>query len=442
MYIINRYTVMAALLFMTQSLFAQQTDRLQLEQAIEMALRNNRPLQIKQLQTEEKKAKLQEDGIKQYPSVIISSAYQYNQNLGALIIPEGSFGSLPLGGTNIALPNEEKSFELGKHHNFNAGVTVYQPLTQLRKIKAGIDVSKTDVLISEQEKVKATLQVKQAVERLFYGLLINRKQQEEARAKLELARTKLYDVESALLSGKTIDVNKAGLLANMADEEQNLLKLDIQADDYMADLKQLTGITADSISLEMPADMQPTPVATQMDTLNNVDLRIATLGKQKTEHAIRATKAGYLPDVGLIAGYTYQTGNILYPTTNPYAGASLRWNIQDMFSNKQVLKQRHFLLQQAETNIANTREQVTNDITRTQRRINQAAALIAVAQKAVNYRKEELKLQHDKNEAGLNIAADILQTKSQLAKAEADLLAAQLSYRLAGSDLKILTGGN
>lgn len=123
-------------------------------------------------------------------------------------------------------------------------------------------------------------------------------------------------------------------------------------------------------------------------------------------------------------------------------GAFLRWNIQDLFSNKQVLKQRQFLLQQAETNITNTREQVTNDIARTQRRINQAAALIAVAQKAVTYREEEMKLQEDKSDAGLNIAADILQTKSQLAKAEADLLAAQLSYRLAQSDLKILTGGN
>lgn len=249
-------------------------------------------------------------------------------------------------------------------------------------------------------------------------------------------------MESALLSGKTVNVNKAGLLANIADEEQNLLKLDIQADDYTADLKQLTGITADSIILEMPGDIHPVSSPAPADTFNNVDLKIATLGKLKTEQAIRATKAGYLPDVGLIAGYTYQTGNILYPTSNPYAGASLRWNIQDLFSNKQVLKQRQFLLQQAETNITNTREQVTNDIARTQRRINQAAALIAVAQKAVTYREEEMKLQEDKSDAGLNIAADILQTKSQLAKAEADLLAAQLSYRLAQSDLKILTGGN
>lgn len=183
---INRYTVMAALLFVTGTLFAQQPGRLQLEEAIDMALRNNHPLQIKQLQTEEKKAKLQEDGIKQYPSVIVNSAYQYNQNLGELVIPAGSFGSLPIGGSNVSLPGEDKTFELGKHHNFNAGVTVYQPITQLRKIKAGIDVSRTDVLISEQERIKASLQVKQAVERLFYGLLINRKQQEEARAKLEL----------------------------------------------------------------------------------------------------------------------------------------------------------------------------------------------------------------------------------------------------------------
>ena len=56
------------------------------------------------------------------------------------------------------------------------------------------------------------------------------------------------------------------------------------------------------------------------------------------------------------------------------------------------------------------------------------------------YRTEELKVQLDKEKSGLNTASDILNTKALLAKARADLLAAQLNYRLALTDLKILTG--
>lgn len=426
-------------LLMAPVLHAQQPMPLDLQQAIDLALQHNRALHIKKLQQSEKAAKLHEDAIKQYPAVTVSSAYQYNQNLGALNIPAGYFGALPLGGTTIELPNKDASFELGKHNNFNAGVTVYQPITQLGKIKAGMEVTKTDVLIAEQESRKAALQIRQAVEKLYYGLLINQQQQVTANANLQLAQMKQFDVESALMAGKTVDASKAGLQANVADEEQNLLKLQIQADDYMADLQQLTGITADSVILA-EVDYTPQPISDSISGENNVDIRLANLTRVKTEQAIKAAQRSYLPDFGLMAGYTYQTGNVLYPNSNPFVGASFKWNIQDIFSNKQVMHQRNFQLQQSTEYVANTQETVNHDIAKAKRRINQAIALIAVAQKAVNYRQDEVKIQQDKQDAGLNIEADLLNTKSMLAKAQADLLSAQLNYRIALSDLRILTG--
>ncbi|KAA9340381.1 TolC family protein [Larkinella humicola] len=436
---------LAIVWLITTPAIAQQGEPLTLQKAIDLALQNNHLLNAKKWQVEEKRAQVKESEIKKYPSVSVSSTYQYNANLGALVIPQGSFGSLPLSAENVvALPNADKTFVLGNHHTFNVGATVYQPVSQLGKIRTGIDLAKTDVRMAEMEKEKAALRIRQTVEKVYYGLLITRKQKEEAQAKLDLAHLKLYDVESALLSGKTVDAGKVGLQANIADEEQNLLKLTIQAEDYTADLKQLTGILTPSFIPEdvMPAVQTSHSVeeAKTIATTHNVNLKIATLGQIKTELAIKAAKLSYRPDVGLIAGYTYQTGNVLYPANNPFAGVSFKWNIQDLVANKQVLNQRGFLLQQARENVANTQEQVTNDIEKAYRKINQATALIAVAEKAVNYRTQELKIQNDRKDAGLNTQADILTTKSLLAKAQADLYAAQLNYRLAQSDLKILTG--
>ncbi len=424
--------------------YAQQGQSLTLEQAVEMALQNNHLLNVRKLQVAEKEAKVAEDAIKRYPVASVSSSYQYNANLGQLVIEQGSFGALPLGGTTIALPNEEKTFPLGKHHNFNAGVTLYQPITQLGKIKTGIEVAKTDAELARHEQSRASLQIRQAIEKLYYGLLITQKQQEEANAKIKLAQMRLYDVESALLSGKTIDVNKAGLQANIADEEQNLLKLRIQTEDYTADLKQLTGIETDSIILAPVANMA-TGTGTLDSYLSNAatsnnDIKIASLTEIKTQKAIRAAEQGNLPDIGLVAGYSYQTGNLLFPNNNPFVGAQFKWNIQDLVANKQVIRQRHFLSQQARENLLNTQNQVKNDVSKTHRKLTQATALIAVAEKAVKYRTEELKVQTDRQASGLNLEADILNTRSLLAKAEADLLAAQLNYRLAQSDLQRLAG--
>lgn len=423
-----------------------QEQALTLQQAIEAALESNHLLKAKSLQIEEKKIKTKEDLIKKYPAVTINSTWQYNANIGELVIPQGSFGALPLNpSTTIQLPNEDKSFELGKHQNFNAGATIYQPITQQAKIHTGIELSKTEVQIAEQEKRKATQQIEQAVEKLFFGILINSKKADESKAKLELSKLKLYDVESALLSGKTINLSKEGLQASIADEEQELLKLNIQREDYAADLKRLTGIDVLRLNL-IPVDLDLAKPKSASDyqtsaLSRNADLAIAELTLNKTRLGIKAAKQSYLPDVGIIAGYTYQQGNILYPTNNPFAGLNFKWNIQDLFANRQVLNQRTLQLQQAKENQANTMEQLHADLEKAVRKIHQAEALINAAEKVMKYRNQELKIQLDKRAAGLNVPADVLASRSTVAKAEADLYAAQLNYRLAHSELSALTEG-
>jgi len=428
-----------------RTLQAQSIEPLSLEKAVDLALQNNHLLNIKELQVGEKEAKIRESRIKAFPTLIANSAYQYNQNLSVLTFPPGSFGSLPLSPElTIPLPPEALSFPLNERENFSAGLTLYQPLTQLGKIKAGVDVSKSDVMIAEQERIKASLQLQQAVEKIYYGLLINLKHKEEAEARLELARIKLHDVESAWLSGKTVASSKAGLLAGVADEEQNLLKLVIEAEDFSADLRHITGLTADSLVLEeVEFRMESIPLPDSFKTSaanHNSDLMIAGLSQTKAEQARKAARYTYLPDLGLVAGYTYQTGNYIYPEHNPFIGASFRWNLQDILLNRQLVNQRNFSVQQTMEFALDAEDKLNSDIDKAYRKITLAEALVNVAQKAVLYRQEELKIQQDKEEGGLNTASDLLDAKALLAKAQADLLAAQMNYRIALTDLKMLAG--
>ncbi len=435
------------LIISTTSLTAQEVRSLTLENAVSLALQNNHLLNIRKLQVEEKQQKVNEDRVKYLPVIGIGGSYQYNTNLQVLTIEQGRFGQLPYGGVMIPLPATNEVFELGNHNVYNAGVTIYQPLTQIGKINAGVKYSKTEMQIAETEENKAMLQVRQGVEKLFFGLLILQKQIEEAEIKVSLARTKLHDVESALAAGKTTESSIYGLNASMADEEQNLLRLKIQYDDYADDLIQLTGLD--------PADsMIPEPVAPENLKENiaspdtslsiassaNNDLRLAALNKTKAGYSLRASKFSYLPDLGIQGGYTYQEGIDIYPKNNMYVGASLKWNLSDALSNRMVQKQRIYLRQQAEENLLNTREQVNRDIAKAYRRLKQSEELIRVAGKVVEYRREDLKIQSDRRRSGLNLEADLLSAKAAMAKAEADQYAAQLNYRISLSELKILTG--
>jgi outer membrane protein TolC len=435
------------LIISSSRLSAQEIRSISLDNAVSLALQNNHLLNIKRLQVEEKQQKVNEDKVKYFPVIGIGGSYQYNSNLQVLTIEQGRFGQLPYGGVLIPLPATNEVFELGNHNVYNAGVTIYQPVTQIGKINAGVNYSKTEMKIAETEKTKAILQVKQAVEKLYFGLLIVQKQIEEAELRVSLAKTKLHDAEISLAAGKTTESSIYGLSAGMADEQQNLLKMKMQYDDYSTDLIQLTGlgpalyIIPEPVSPDNLAEnIASIDTSLSMAGLHNYDLKLAVLSKAKAEYSIKASKFSYLPDLGLQGGYTYQEGIDIYPKNNAYIGASLKWNLNDAFSNRMVQKQRMYISKQAEENLHNTREKVNSDILKAYRKLKQSEELVRVAGKVVEYRREDLKIQSDRRRSGMNLEADLLEAKASMAKAEADLYAAQLNYRISLSELRILTG--
>lgn len=429
------------------SLPAQERLQLNLDEAVDLALKNNHLLNVRRLQVEEKQAKVNEDRVKFLPMVALGGSYQYNTNLPSLAIYQGQFGQLPYGGVIIPLPASDEIIQMGNHNIYNAGVTFYQPVTQLGKINAGVLVSKTELHIARTEVSKVAIQLRQNVEKLYFGLLILQKQIEEAEIRVDLAGTKLRYAENALLAGKTTESGRYGLLAAAAGEEQNILKLKIQYDDYSADLKQIADIDPEcELALE-PVHSDTEIIDTSFidtyevsQTGGNSDLMLAALSKTKAEYSVKASKFSYLPDLGILGGYSYQEGSVIYPKTNTFFGASLKWNLQDMLTNRAVHKQRFFLERQAEENLAYRKEEIRKDIQKTLRKLKQSAELVTVAEKVVEYRREEFKIQADKRKAGLNLEQDLLEAQAEMAKAEADLLAARLNCRMVLSEMKILTG--
>lgn len=441
---ILRLMLIILALFVNLNLYAQEKPSVNLRQAIGMALENNHMLKIRSYQVEEKESKLSESRIKALPSLIANSTWQYNQNLGNLTIEPGEFGKLPLSSqVVIPLPSSQLNFPLSKHNTLNAGVTLYQPVTQLGKIRAGAGVSKSELLISEKEKEKTGMLISQAVEKLYFALLITGKEIEEAQAKIQSAELRLRDAESALKSGKTIETNLSGLQAAMADEEQKQIRLRFQEDDYLADFSALTGLKTGEFTIEpvdlLKGDDSPETLQNTITDENN-DLQIARLTRTKAEQAVRAAQWGYLPDAGLIAGYTYQKGNKIFPEQNPFVGAALKWNLQDLLLNRQVVNQRRSQLLQAQEQVSLMEIQVAADVEKTRRKLIHSRELIEAARKAVKYRADELNVEQAKAQNGLNTISAVYNARANLAKAEADLLSARLNYRMVITELEILCG--
>ncbi len=440
----NKLYIVPLFLILTLSVSnAQEQKVITLEDASNLAVENSRLLKMKGYQVAEKQAKVSESKVKYYPQATINSNYTYNTEVVSLTIPAGRFGSLPIGGNTISLPGSEAVFPLTEKNLFSAGVQVYQPITQIGKISQGVAVSKYDAKIIEKEADKARMQIKQAVEKLYFGILISEQQKLESEAKIAMLEIKMVDVESAVNSGKALESSELGIMASLADEQQTLLKTEIQLENYRSDFKQLTGIQEDEFSLAM-VDFQISELgvdkADSSTVKENVDIQIANFTQSKAKAGVKASNYTSLPDFGIVGGYDYQTGNYLYPTNHLYIGVALKWNLNDLTGNTYATKQRKIAHLQATENRLNVEETTVKEANKIERNIRQSLQLISVAQKVVDFRTKDFEVQQNRLDAGLILKSDFLGAKASLAKSQSDLLAAQLSYRLAVSEKQMLRG--
>ncbi|UHG89261.1 TolC family protein [Spirosoma oryzicola] len=433
--------VLCIFVFINPALRAQT---ITLAQAQEQAIQQNRRLKIARYKVDETSYKITEARSRLYPLIVANGMYTYNGVTQDLTLPRGSISVLP-GATPIPLPQQDLTLFRAKHHLFLGNVLAYQPISLLGKIKDGIKVAQADVDLANTQVSQAELAIRQGVEKLYFGLLIAQKQQQQALATIALTQAKLYDLESALLAGKTDPVNKVGLQADLANQQQQLLQTNNQIEDYTADLNELMGQPTGTALTPTPlADSLPVlpPVETFLERAKsgNLEVRQADQTSQKASLGVQAARKDYIPTVGAVGGYLFQNVISDLPQSNYFLGLQVSYTIVDFGRRKASLNQRLSQQKQADENRQYTQEHITGEVEKAYRKARQAAALLPVAAQAAQYRRDEFKLKNDRLIAGLALKRDVLETQAALTKAEVDLYAAQLAYRLAVSDLHLLTG--
>lgn len=411
-----------------------------LQQAKEMAVTQNRLLKIARFKVDESKYGINSMRSRYYPNVSADGLYAYTTKTD-LTLDQGSLGNL--GG--IELPPQSIQLYEGDHNIFGASVRAEQPITQLTKISTGVKVAQTDVSLAEVAVEKSEIEVKQGVEKLYYGILIAQKQKVQAEVDVQLAETQLYDVESALMAGKADSTYRYAAQAQLAGKRQKLLQTAYQIENYTADLKELLGLSPQTeLKLTESDDLIPLlqPLQSYLTeaVAHSPEIRMADFTRQKASLGVTAAKKDYIPDLGVFAGYTYQNVINLLPDNNYHAGILLRWKILDFGTRKSMVNQRLSQQRQAEENLEYAREHVQNEIEKAYRNARQSTQLIQAASSAVSYRKEELRLKQNSKVAGLLLKKDVLETQSNLAQAEVDYFSALLNYRLALSSLEAIAG--
>ena len=403
---------------------------LTLDNAVQIAVANNRSLKIATLEVDKSSWQIAEVKTKRLPSLSGTILASQLLNEVSFSFPAGSFGNLPGVGpfpttdTKITTPRQPIAYVFGQ---------VTQPLSQLYKIQLGIRAKELDTKITS-EKARAERQslitdVKQA----YYAVLQSESQLEAAEANVkqyqELDRVVLQRVsqESALQSD-SLEVK-----AKFANESYKLIQLRNTLDTRREYLNNLLGrdIRTEFRTAQVPVasfEEVDLKVAQSRALEQRPEIKEAALSARQAEYDRRMAKADYIPDVGIAFNYSSNFNIDVLPRNMTSLGLELKWEPWDWGRRKDVINQKKATESQAQTQLNDVRSRVLIDVNSRFRKLEESRVLIAVAKAEREAAKQKLLEITNKYGQQSVLLSDVLHQQAVAASASDDYQQAVLGF--------------
>jgi outer membrane protein len=433
----------------------QDTVFLDLDKSLQRAEANNRLLKIMQYKIANAEAGLTEMKSNFYPRVVANGNFGYNSDPN-IHLKKGELNGLYKQLIDIEwidefleenFPLPPKDLELIKGDNFfyKTNINLYQPISQLSRINTGKKVALTDVVISRQQKQKALSEIQLGVKELYYGILLEAKYEEAAKAALEYKIAEHQDAKNAVQEGEILEVEVQALNAEISQKQQELLEVQNRKEGFILKFKQLLDLDYGSIPVLNPEfnfELQNKTVQdyTRATIESNHQLKIADLTLQKANLGVVASKKEYIPDLTFFAQYNYNKGIPLYPSSYFLGGLNLEWVIFASGQRSSKIKQSQCLVNEASENFLYQKRGIQNKVESLYLDLVYAQKLMATAGKASKARAEQLRLTEDAVNQGQLLNSKLMEAKADYCKVEADLLAAKLNYLIITAKLKQVSG--
>jgi outer membrane protein TolC len=431
------------LLVLLQPGLRAEPRRITLDEALAMARQQNPILKIQRLKERESARKRDAIRANAFPRLSNESSLLYNSQLQNVAIPRGFLGVLPQLGP---VPSDDLRLLQGANTFGLSMTTAAQPLTPLIRIHAGTRAAEQDIRIAEAETRRAENEIALKVQEAYLGALLLEKRIAAARQKVEAAEAARADAANAVESGAALDVKLLEADARLLEAKNTLLQLENQRADVLAELADLIGLDPDTELELVPSPwaappVEPAEALVQRALERSPEVKAAEATVEKARRAVRAAQAEFIPDIALFATHAQQRGVPFLPSSNAAVGARLSWDLFDGGKKRALVGERRAQLEQAEQNLLRVRHRVQIDVEKARRKVERFQDLVRVAERALEARREALRITSDAAETG--VAPPVKLAEAQAAAAEAEAMAeeARAGLRLAVAELERTIGG-
>jgi outer membrane protein TolC len=422
------------------------TEALSLDQAIKIALKNNRNAKNAQLEVEKADDRVAQIRTRRLPSLKLNSVLSKPLSTFETNFEQGVFGTYPGIGP---VPAENTSISSSTQPTALMIAQVSQPLTQLFRIGLQIKQQKVGVEIS-QANLRATEQsIVNEVKRAYYAILQTQgatiAAQESVKLYRELDRiTGQYVIQQVALKTEQMDVQ-----TRLAKAEYQVLTLTNQLSLQKEQLNLLLGrdVTTDFVVGDVldttQAMMRETNLteARQRALTQRPEVREAQLQVQKADLDRRAKKSEFIPEVSVTYSHisTYNYSDFV-PRSVSSVGVQVEWEVFDWGRKKREVSEKTLTVSQANNSLLETQSQVMIEVNDRFRHLQEACQQIRIAKLAQTQAHASVQIAAYKYRLDAVLLKDVLQAQTSLAEANYDYQKALLSFWTAKADFEKALG--
>ena len=415
-----------------------RTESLTLDQAIDLALQNNRAIRIARLAVEKSDDEISAAKTHRLPSLHAHSLVSGNlatnelnvRNPGNLFPGVGPFFSL-----NV----ERKPTAL-------IGASVIEPLTQQYRIGLQLKLHRLSREVTQAKLRQQQNETIDQVKKAYYAVLQTQSGltsvREALKSYLELDRiTGDYVVQHVALRADQLTVQTrlarvqyeelelSSRLATQKEQLNSLLGRDVGVSFEVARTPELVSFTTDltearKVALEKRPELQQARLLVQQATLDR-----------------RITKSRYIPDVS--AGFTYLTARNFsdaVPKNFANVGVAVNWEVFDWGRKKHELAEKEKAIEQANAGLRETEDQVRIDVGDKLRKLQLAGQALRVAKLSEDSAQENLRVSTGRYKLQAVLLSDVLQSQASLAEASHEYQRALLAFWTAKAEFEKALG--
>jgi outer membrane protein TolC len=432
-------------LMLNQSAVAQQDApmHLTLDQAIDLALKQNHSIHLRSLSVDEMRGKKDEARSDYLPQIKSSASVLHVTELAGVQIPAGALGNFPATGP---IPSTRLVIDQGSLTGYTGGVGLDQPLTQLFRIHQANIAAKQDVLVAQTQLDQTQDAVALQVRQLYYNILINQQKLQSSQEQLAAAKIKGDESRSDVQRGNALEIATLQSDASILQAQQQSLTLKLQGGDLHRQLADLLGLPVrtkfdlDPAATAQNIDVPSREQAVRLALDQNQDLRAARQTLEKAKAGLAAAKDNYIPNVTALSRYSYQSGIPFLVHNFGTFGFTMSYDLFDGGRRDAQVREARTQVRSAEVAIDKLQSEIEVQIEAAYDRIDELKQMVEVAEQAVKVRTEAARLSDRQFEQTAALNSSRSQAHADLSNATASLLEANMGLSLAEADLKRTIG--